>query len=157
MCAQPLRRYFETDHHQRRALAACDLFLPEELDLYDASWDAFDPSSSAAASFRHFEKIYDELAHNRPPSYWNVFRPNSLADCWQPQQIFDTIKQQFAEFSWRGPINLLNFPKMVSLPHLESCLAKMRCHYCPAKISEGRPNPFKISMIMHGRSENDLN
>src|SRR5271157_291143 len=30
-------------------------------------------------------------------------------------------------------------------------------HYCPAKISEGRPNPFKISMIMHGRSENDLN
>src|SRR5271157_4364121 len=34
---------------------------------------------------------------------------------------------------------------------------KIANHYCPAKISEGRPNPFKISMIMHGRSENDLN
>src|SRR5664279_4629175 len=30
-------------------------------------------------------------------------------------------------------------------------------HYCPAKISEGHPNPLKISMITHGRSENDFN
>jgi hypothetical protein len=29
-------------------------------------------------------------------------------------------------------------------------------HYCPAKISEGHPNPLKISMMTHGRSENDL-
>ena len=30
-------------------------------------------------------------------------------------------------------------------------------HYCPAKISEGHPNPLKISTITHGRSENDFN
>jgi hypothetical protein len=30
-------------------------------------------------------------------------------------------------------------------------------HYCPAKISEGHPNPLKISMITHGRGKNDLN
>jgi hypothetical protein len=30
-------------------------------------------------------------------------------------------------------------------------------HYCPAKISEGHPNPLKISMITHGQSENDFN
>ena len=30
-------------------------------------------------------------------------------------------------------------------------------HYCPAKISEGHPNPLKISVITHARSENDLN
>src|SRR5664280_1230841 len=36
-------------------------------------------------------------------------------------------------------------------------LVLWRRHYCPAKISEGHPNPLKISMITHGRSENDFN
>jgi hypothetical protein len=43
---------------------------------------------------------------------------------------------------------------------VQDCLARegMKvAHYCPAKISEGHPNPLKISMITHGQSENDFN
>jgi|SRR5271157_4855718 len=124
MRAQSLRSYFVNDQEQRSALGALgDFFDPRELDLYDASWCAFDPSSSAGEALRHFNKIYDELASPR----WNVFRsPQSGASRWPPQKAFDTINREFAEFSWRGPVNLLNFPKSGTGLRLESCLAKMQ-------------------------------
>jgi hypothetical protein len=43
------------------------------------------------------------------------------------------------------------------LDHFTDHRLKLEQHYCPAKISEGHPNPLKISMITHGRSENDFN
>jgi len=145
MCAQTLRSYFESDYQQHRALGALDdLFVPEELDLYNASQRAFDPTSNAAEAIRHFEKIYDELAHNRPPSYWNVFRPFPLEACWRTQEIFDTIKREFPEFSWRGSINLLNFQEKVTLARLESRLAKMQ----GIKPTKGYPH-MPVSKFLH--------
>ena len=123
MCAQTLRCYFETEIQQRRALEALgDWFDPRELDLYDASQRAFDPTASAEEALRQFKKIYDDLASRR----WNVFRPCSPADCWPPERIVETIKREFPEFSSRTPINLLNFPKSGTGLRLECCLAKMQ-------------------------------
>jgi hypothetical protein len=42
-------------------------------------------------------------------------------------------------------------------PFAGDILLFLSSHYCPAKISEGHPNPLKISMITHGQSENDFN
>ena len=128
MCALPLHSYFVNDLQQRRALDA--LFVAwggtwqvsKNLDLYEASQCAFDPSSSADEAYRHFEKIYDELKS----SDRQVFRPSSPADCWPPRQIFKTIKREFQEFSWGGPVNLLNFPKSGTGVRLEASLWKMR-------------------------------
>ena len=123
MCALPLRSYFQDENEQRLALESLgDWFDPKELDLYDASRCAFDPSSSANSALAHFSRIYHELASPR----WQVFRPSSPAACWPPQQVFNTITLEFPEFSWWGSINLLNFSRMVTAQRLDSCLAKMR-------------------------------
>ncbi|MGA3315453.1 MAG: hypothetical protein ABSC64_03330 [Candidatus Korobacteraceae bacterium] len=123
MRAQSLRSYFVNDQEQRSALGALgDFFDPRELDLYDASQYAFDPSSSEGEAFRHFTKIYYELAS----PHWGVFRPCSPADCWPPQKIFETIKREFSEFSRSGTVNLLNFSKSGTGLRLQSCLAKMQ-------------------------------
>jgi hypothetical protein len=92
------------------------------LDLYDASRCAFDPSSSEELALGHFSRIYYELASPR----WQVFRPYGPAACWSPERVFNTIKLELPEFSWRGSINLLNFPKIVTPQRLDSCLAGMR-------------------------------
>jgi hypothetical protein len=125
--AHTLSSYFETADQQRRALNAFfDAWggtwslSKELLDTYEASQVAFDPSASAGDAFRHFQIIYDELASSR----WNVFRPHGRESCWPPRQIFETVKREFSELSWLGPVNLLNFPK--TAPSLESCLRKMR-------------------------------
>jgi hypothetical protein len=129
MSSQTLRSHFETELQQRRAL---DAFFEawegtwsvstELLDHYEASRRAFDPSLSTDEAFQDFEKIYYEL---RGPN-WQVFRPSSPErDCWSPRRIFETIKHEFAEFSWGGPVNLLTFPRSGTRPLLESCLAKM--------------------------------
>src|SRR5437763_1748314 len=100
MCAQPLRAYFETEYQQRRALDAFFVAwegtwqVSKNLDLYEASQCAFDPSSSVDEAFRDFEKIYDELKSRR----WQVFRPSRPADCWPPRQIFEAIELEFPEF-----------------------------------------------------------
>jgi hypothetical protein len=123
MSEHSLCSFFEAEAQQWRALEALgDWFNPQELDLYDASQRAFDPSTSAHEAFRHFKKIYDDLASPN----WQVFRPRSLADCWQPQQIFDMIKREFPEFSWCDPLNLLNFSTSGTGPHLDLSLAKMQ-------------------------------
>jgi hypothetical protein len=118
---QTLSSYFETDYQQRRALEALgDCFNPGELDLYDASHSAFDPSLSPDKAFWYFGKIYDTLASSR----WNAFRPHGREKCWSPQQIFETVKREFSELSRRGPVNLLNFPWIA--PSIESRLREMR-------------------------------
>jgi len=143
--AQTLRSYFETDLQQRRALDAVAqkrwLDPGGNLDLYEASKCAFDPSSSAVEAFRAFERIYKELAG---PS-WQVFRPRSPErDCWPPRQIFETIRREFSEFPWGSPVNLLTFPKSGARPRLESCLAKMQ----GIKPKKGYPH-MTVSKFLH--------
>ena len=124
---QELRSYFTNETEQRRALGALGgWFDPaDDLDLYDASWCAFDPSSSAVEALRYFQKIYDALSSQS----WGAFRSpvkGLRSQCWSTQQTFETIKREFAEFSWRGPVNLLNFPTSGTGLRLESCLTKMK-------------------------------
>jgi hypothetical protein len=145
--AQTLRSYFETADQQRRALDAVAggrwLDPSGNLNLYEASWSAFDPSSSAFSAFQNFEKIYNEL--KQPGKLgWNVFRPSSPADCWPPRQIFETIKREFSEFAWRGPVNLLDFLNSGSGPRLESSLAKMQ----GIKRKQGYPT-MAVSKFLH--------
>ena len=148
MSEQTLRSHFETELQQRRAL---DAFFhawegtwsvsTQLLDYYEASRCAFDPSSSADEAFRDFEKIYDEL---KGPN-WQVFRPSSPErDCWPPRRIFETIKREFPEFSWGGPVNLLIFPRSGTRPLLESCLAKMQ----GIKPKRGYPH-MTVSKFLH--------
>ncbi len=54
-----------------------------------------------------------------------MFRPCSRADCWPPQEIFETIKREFHDFSSRGPVSLLNFPTSGTGLRLETRLAKV--------------------------------
>jgi len=114
--ARTLRTYFESAAQQRAALKELgEWFDPAELDLYDASCLANDASTSEAGRFGSFQKIYWELSSSR----WNVFRPYGAAKCWPPEQVFKTIEGTFGEFSWRGPVNLLNF----AMPGREAGLA----------------------------------
>jgi hypothetical protein len=123
-----LRSYFETDIRQRKALAGLyDAWgglwdVSGSLHLYEASHRAFDPSSNAEGAFGNFKVVYDVLKS----SEWQVFRPQSPENCWSPQQIFETIKAEFTDFGWSGPVDLLNFPKSGSGLRLESRLAKMK-------------------------------
>jgi hypothetical protein len=94
----------------------------ELLRLYDASKIAFNPASKPEDAFRNFEFIYDAL---RSP-VWNVFRRRSSEEAWSARQTFDTIKGEFPDFSWRGPVNLLNFPKSGTGVRLEARLLKMQ-------------------------------
>ena len=70
---------------------------------------------------RDFSTIYNVLTYD-----FQVFRPQSPSDCWPPEKIFDTIKRESVEFSWRGTINLLIFGNSETAPGLESCLAKLQ-------------------------------
>jgi hypothetical protein len=123
-----LRSFFEDAALQRRALDS--LFtawggpwnVTGSLDLYEASRRAFDPASSPDEAFRNFERIYDMLKSNE----WQVFRPHSPSVCWPPEQIFETIKREFVDFAWGGPVNLPNFPSSGLGVRLESRLAKMQ-------------------------------
>ena len=80
MRAESLRSYFVSDQEQRSALEALgDFFDPRELDLYDASWCAFNPSSSAGEALRHFNKIYDELGEFPVGTYSVLHNPERAA------------------------------------------------------------------------------
>jgi hypothetical protein len=148
MSVQTLRSYFETADQQRRALNALgNWFNPQELDIYEASLSAFDLSLSPDKAFPYFETIYDEL---KSPN-WQVFRsPVPGAARWPPRQVFETIKREFAEFSWGGPVTLLNFPKGCTArteaheAHLASSLAKMQ----GIKQKNGYPH-MTVSKFLH--------
>ena len=66
--------------------------------------------------------------------------------------VFDNASQDHTYELAVGLKTLRVLPKLQVVRHPNNL-----GHYCPAKISEGHPNPLKISMITHGRSENDLN
>lgn len=70
-------------------------------------------------ALRDFIEIDDMLT-----GYWRVWRGGSRG--MSARQIFDILKNEFTEFSWRGPINLLNFPKSGTGLRLETCLAKLQ-------------------------------
>jgi hypothetical protein len=104
-----IKDYFQP-HGQKRALQAYATFaggsawsVPMKVDLYVASRVAFSPGRTDADAFEAFETIYRTLV-----SYWQVFRPHGADECWPARRIFETIKQQFAEFGWRGAVSLLN-------------------------------------------------
>jgi hypothetical protein len=115
-----LRSCFTSAIEQRRALEAVgDFFQAVELNLYDASVCAFDPSSSGQEAFRCFMNIYNELSGPN----WSVWRSRNPAPHWGPQQIFDTIKREFAEYPWDGTANLTSFGRAEAArlkPRLES-------------------------------------
>lgn len=128
MAGEELSRYFANADYQRRALNAAlyEIFEPDELNLYDASTLAFDPLSNEKEALRSFQEIYNALASKR----WTAFRSNRPggADRWSPRQVFETIKREFGEFQWGGPINLLTFQKggaELNL-RLKSCLQTIR-------------------------------
>jgi hypothetical protein len=140
-----LRSYFETASQQRRALgeAALERWLDPSgnFNLYEASQCAFDPSLSADEALRYFEKIYNEL---KGPG-WQVFRSSrSGASRWSPQQVFETIKREFPEYSWGGSVNLSNFQQSGESQHLESSLAKMQ----GIKQKQGYPH-MAVSKFLH--------
>lgn len=96
--------------------------MANSLTMYEASRRAFDSSSAPNESLRQFERIYDVLKSNE----WQVFRPQSPSVCWPADRIFQTIKQEFTDFAWGGPVTLLNFPASGLGVRLESRLAKMQ-------------------------------
>jgi hypothetical protein len=120
-----LRSYFEDPVLQVNALGAVAkekwLDPAGNLDLYEASRIAFDPTSNSDEAFRQFEKIYNTLAG---PD-WQVFRSGKPAAArWSAEQVFETIKEQFGEFAWSGSINLLSLESK-TLSRLESGFEKM--------------------------------
>lgn len=127
---QTLRTFFENESWHRKALDgffdAWEGAWPLDehlLRLYDASRAAFDPNSNPNAALRSFEIIYDML---RSPAWGGVFRSRVAGEAWSARQTFDTLRSEFADFSWGGPISLLNFPTSGRGVRLESRLLKMQ-------------------------------
>jgi len=143
-----IRDFFETEDQQRRALDAFfkawsgEWSISEQLlDYYDISQAAFGPSSGSDEAFRTFEKIYNELAGRN----WQVFRsPKPNARRWPAEQVFVTIRSEFAEFSWHGKTNLLNFLHSGTASQLESRLTKMQ----GIKEKTGYPH-MTVSKFLH--------
>jgi hypothetical protein len=145
MGEKTIRSCFESDRQQRRALNAFfDAWggwwpVSNNLDMYEASQSAFDPSLSDDEALRYFMKIYDELG------CWQVFRSRQKdAYSWEPLQIFKTIKREFREFSWSGRVNLQNVLKSGTGYRLESCLRKME----GIKQKQGYPH-MAVSKFLH--------
>ncbi|HEX3436151.1 MAG TPA: hypothetical protein VHT24_05225 [Pseudacidobacterium sp.] len=140
-----LRSYFETAGQQGRALKAVAherwLDPSGNLDLYEVSHHAFDPSLSSDEALRYFEKIYNEL---KGPG-WQVFRSRqSDVSYWSSQQVFETIKREFAEYSWGGSVNLSNFQQSGDFARLKSSLDKMQ----GIKQKKGYPH-MAVSKFLH--------
>jgi hypothetical protein len=140
-----LRSYFETASQQRRAFGAVAqvgwLDPSGNLDLYEASRSAFNPSLSVDEAIRYFEKIYNEL---KGPG-WQVFRSRQPdVTHWSSRQVFETIKREFPEYSWGGSVNLLNFEQSGNSPRLKSALDKMQ----GIKQKKGYPH-MAVSKFLH--------
>lgn len=142
--AQRLGSYFETADQQRRALNAVAnegwLDPGLNLDVYEWSQFAFEPSLSEDRAFQYFYKIYEELSGRN----WQVFRPSSREECWQPRKIFETLKREFTDFSWHGRVNLATFLRSGTEPRLRSCLSTME----GIKPKQGYP-VMTVSKFLH--------
>ncbi len=169
---RPVDSYFESAVHQRLALHSVtkeDWLDPKgNLNLYELSESAFDPSPNGDRPFRCFEKIYAELSGRT----WQVFRPSGREDCWPSRQIFETINREFREFSGRGPVNLVNFPQSGTEPRLRSCLMTMQgikpkrdypvmtvskfLHFYNPKLFPIYDNEVIWGKVLDGRFQNDF-
>lgn len=140
-----LRSYFETETQQRLALDRVVqkgwLDPAGNLNLYEASRYAFNASLGEVEAFTYFKKIYDEL---KGPN-WQVFRSSRAnAISWEPGRIFQTIRNEFVDFSWRGPVNLQNFQESGTSVSLQPSLAKMR------EIKQNKDYPvMTVSKFLH--------
>lgn len=121
-----LRVYFETEQEQLNALEAAkrDAWLDplDNVVLYTLSRCAFDAELPGQDAYRCFENIYNRLTEMR----WGAFRPNPRDKCWPPGKIFETIKEEFREFSRRSPVSLRNFVTTGTGPSIRTGLANMR-------------------------------
>jgi hypothetical protein len=100
-----------------RFAGAKDWTITEKMEMYAASRKAFGPGVPYEDAFNTFrDGIY------RPLSKWQWYRPLSLGACWTPQQIFQTIRTEFAEFAWDDPVIL---PNLVGSGKLEAVLSSL--------------------------------
>ena len=105
--------------------------------MYEAFALITDPSN---ADYPRFEKdVYGMLK-----SYWQVFRPHDVAECWPPDKIFHTILREFSEFAWHGPVTLANFLNHDQQPLLHPRLSKMKT----LKPNKGYPI-MAVSKFLH--------
>jgi hypothetical protein len=120
--------YFENEATQRRALAACRIFLGgrdwavgDRLKLYDLSHEAF-RSNKGVASFRG---IYEELI--RPPRAggWGIAR-NAAGPLWSAERTFEVLQSDFSQFAWGGSVTLMNFGARKVEATLMPVLEKLR-------------------------------
>ena len=116
----------------------------------------------ASLSFQWQRELKDKFRENFEIIRGDVLRANYGSNPWQEKN------QVITSVSWVSRIEDANESLLrsqwdlivVDEAHKMSAYSadkKTLAHYCPAKISEGHPNPLKISMITHGRSENEFN
>jgi hypothetical protein len=113
--SQTIRSYFQSGEAQERALEACRNLLGakdwsegERLDLYDISRRAFDARPSTDAAISQFRPIYDQLMRPARAGGWGIGR-NAAGPLWTAEQTFQNLKAGLKDFSWGGPVDLLNF------------------------------------------------
>lgn len=89
--------------------------------MYYASQHSFDIGTSTDKAFNIFnEEIYKKL------SSWRWYRPSKLNDCWSSRLIFNTIKSEFAQFTWKSGVTLTNFYNSGQYTSLLTSLKKMQ-------------------------------
>jgi len=127
-----VRDYFESREAQGRALKACRDFLGakdwavgERLDLYETSRRAFDTSLSEDVAIRLFRQVYDQLVRPARAGGWGIGR-NAATPLWTAEETFKNLKAGFADFSWGGSIDLLNFRNGSSPSKILPSLERMR-------------------------------
>jgi hypothetical protein len=108
MRAHPLSHYFQPEG-QKQALAAYAAFgddypawsVPTKMLLYEHFRAAFADESSDAIAFGAFTRIYNELKRG-----FRVFRSSAQVIFWPPRKLYDTLKAEFADCAWGGPLSL---------------------------------------------------
>ncbi len=127
-----VRSYFQGGVAQERALEACrnllgakDWSVGERLDLYDVSRRAFDARLQADAAINLFRQVYDQLVRPARAGGWGIGR-NAAGPLWTAEQTFQNLKAGLADFSWGGPVDLLNFRSGSSQSSILPTLERMR-------------------------------
>jgi hypothetical protein len=130
--SQTVKSYFQSGQAQQRALKACRDFLGakdwgvgERLDLYEMSRRAFGAGVPADAATSVYRQIYDQLVRPARAGGWGIGR-NAAGPLWTAEQTFLNINAGFSDFSWGGPIDLLNFRNGSAQSNLLPSLERMR-------------------------------
>jgi len=96
---QPVGQQQALEQYGKFACAK-DWSIEEKIRLYNASSRAFKPTLPDPKAF---DEVYNILRG------WQAFRGVAVNLCWPPQRVFDTIRNEFSEFAWGGPVALPNF------------------------------------------------